>query len=955
MATLSWHENVFVRIRGYSAASDGCKLPARADAIMPGEPNAAYLFEPFRLVVGERALFERDRPVRLGGRAFDLLVALVENAGSLVTTRALMTKVWHGTIVEEVNLRVHIASLRKALGDGRHGRRFITTSVGNGYAFVAPVVRAQLEGRRPPSGTERSGGALPPAPRMIGREQLEDGIAEAVSRRRLVTLVGPGGIGKTSVALAVAHRLAPRHADGALFVDLATVARDEHLFSAFATALGTRAVASAADLGSLVGDHDVLILLDNCEHLIDAVADVVGELLRRAPKLHVVATSREALRAEDEWVYRIPSLEVPSQETRRATEALAYSSVALFVERASTGAEPYELTDADVPWVSKICRRLDGIPLAIELAASRVEALGIAALSTALHAHLSATLRGPRSATPRQRTLRATFEWSYATLSPSEQRTLRALSAFRGPFTFDGAAAVASASEAEHALVYEEVTSLVEKSMASADPRDDEVRFRLLEVTREYAGEQLRASGESETVSRRHATYHRRVCEAAEGQLTTRPAADWITAHRWRIDDVRAALSWAFGSAGDTAVGVAITVASSALWFEVCSLEEYRQYVERALAYVWGDRSPKAEEAVVKLRLALGIMILHTIGPVPAMTEAIAGGLSVAEKLSPALHMQAVGAMWVDGIARADYHAVLATAERFAALANSVDEPAALVVADRLTAYARHFHGRLEEGRRHAERVLATPTQRLVYSTPLQVDGRVTMRTLLARTLWLQGFPEMAAEEARRCVDFATALGHVGALCFILALGACPVAFWSGDVDEAERYVSLLIETASRASFGYWVAWGRAYDHASKLRSGHGLRAADLGIGAKQRDHLVTVRADLLDDITQARAEAGDVGWCVAEVRRAQAARARAAGSTSEAARLLREALRLARGQGALGWELRIAIDLARLAIERGNALEGRRLLTETTSRFTEGSRTADRRAAQALLVTLGA
>ncbi|MGD0526133.1 MAG: winged helix-turn-helix domain-containing protein, partial [Polyangiaceae bacterium] len=909
-----------------------------------------YAFEPFRLVVEERALLEGDKLVRLGGRAFDILVELVQNAGSLVTTERLMARGWPDTVVADANLRVNVASLRKALGDGRNGRRFISTSIGTGYTFVSPVERAQREERRRVPTPEAHRSALPVRSGMVGRDRLEQGIAEAVSRRRLVTLVGPGGIGKTCLALAVANRIAPSHDDGAIFVDLATVAHEDHVFSAFTTALGNRAVSSSSELSALLSDRDLLLVLDNCEHVIDAVAQTVSELLKGTPTLHILATSREALRADDEWVYRVPSLDVPTRDVRGATEALTFSSVELFVTRAIAGGEPYVLSDADAPLVCAICRRLDGIPLAIELAAARVNVLGIAGLNTALQAHLGVTLAGPRSAPPRQQTLRATFEWSYKTLSPSEQRTLRALSVFRGPFTFDGAVAVAGANEADNSIVYEDVARLVEKSLATTDAGDDDVRFRLLELTREYAADQLRLSGQAEAVARRHAAYHRDVCQRAEAQLSARPAAEWIAAHRSRIDDVRAALTWAFGPNGDASIGVATAVASSALWFEVCSLEEYREYVEKALAFVGSDASAKAAESAVKLRLALGIMILHTIGPVPAMTEAIGGGLRVAEGLSPALHMQAIGAMWVDGIARADYHAVQAMAERFAALAVPSGDPAALVVADRLIALARHFHGRLAEGVRYAERVLAAPTPRLVYSTPLQVDGRVTMRTLLARTLWLQGYPEKAAKEARGCVELATSLGHVGALCYALALGACPVGFWSGQVADSERYVALLIDSASRASFGFWSAWGRAYERAMKLPFGHGLRAADLGMGAKQCDHLVTIRADLLDEATEIRAKSGDIGWCAAEVGRARAARASSTGDLHGAERLLREARELARDQGALGWELRIAIDLARSTRDPAGRAETLQSLADVASKFTEGENTMDLRAANELL-----
>ena len=912
----------------------------------------AFAFGTFKLVPRERGLYEGERVVEIGGRAFDVLVELVRHAGVLVTARDLRAKVWSDAVVEDANLRVHIASLRKALRDGRDGRRFIATSVGTGYTFVEPVTRVRSAKPTQARGSPQRLSSLPIRTRMIGREQLEGSIAEAVSRRRLVTLVGPGGIGKTSLGIAVANRSASTHADGALFVDLASVTT-EHIFDAFASALGTRAVSSAVELGNSLADRDMLVVLDNCEHVIDAAAEIVGELLGRTSRLHIVATSREALRAEGEWVYRVPSLETPRPDaTLSAEEALGFSSVELFVDRAAVSGLAYELAVGDVATVTEICRKLDGIPLAIELAASRVDVLGIAGLNAALQMHLGFALKGPRSASPRHRTLRGVFEWSYATLSPIEQRTVRALSVFRGPFTLECAPAVASEHASERSLVYDAVLGLIDKSMMTTDQGGDDRRFRLLEITREYGLEQLRACGELEIVERRYANYHRAVCEDAEQELATRPASDWIEAHRWRMDDVRAALGWCFGPSGDSAVGVALTVASIALWFEVCSLEDYRQYVERALAHIRDDRSPRAAETEVKLRLALGITILHTIGPIPAMTEAIASALQVAEQLSPRLHMQALGVMWVDGFARADYGAARAMADRFTELAMTSGDPAALIVSNRLLGFAKHLHGSLAEGRHHAERVLAVPSQRLVYSTPIQVDGRVSMLTLVARSQWLEGYAEKAAETSHQGLELALRLRHVGAICFTLALGAIPVAVWSGDIGLADRYIAQMIASASRVSFGYWLAWARAYERALRLPAGHGLQAGDLGMGAKQCDHLVTVRADLLDDATLARVEAGEVGWCAPEVQRAQAVRIAASGDAWTAARLLREALATAKRQGALGWELRIATDLARLQGDRGDPTEARALLTAALSQFTEGAGTIDHRRAAALLAS---
>ncbi|HEY4175826.1 MAG TPA: winged helix-turn-helix domain-containing protein [Kofleriaceae bacterium] len=924
------------------------------DTSFDATSSDAFVFAEFTLLPREHAIYEGDRLLKIGGRAFAVLLALLEDAGTFITAQELIKKVWRDVAVDEVNLRVHIASLRKALHDGREGRRLIITSVGNGYSFVGIVERSRPDQtQRERTEAVASTASLPSPSAMIGRRGLETKVAEALASRRLVTLVGPGGVGKTSLAVALANELATSY-DGALFVDLTTVREKERILDGFASALGLRAAATAAELARFLANRRLLIVIDNCEHVIDAAADLVSEICAGAPQLHIIATSREALRIEGEWVYRVPSLETPSVDAAlTANEALGFSGVQLFVERAASQGQPYVLTDRDAPTVCEICRRLDGIPLAIELAASRVERLGVAGLESALQTYLGTAFGVSRSTPPRHRTLRSVFEWSYATLSSFEQKLLRSLSVFRGPFTFECAAAIAAANASEKPLVYDALLGLVEKSMVATDPAGDDVRFRLLESTREYGLEQLGATGELDDTLRRHASYQLTVCEDAERQLPTRPANVWIASYRWRMDDVRAALIWSFAPGGDAAIGAALTIASITLWLEISAMEEFRRYVERTLAHLQAHPSTRAAESEVRLKLALGMMIMHTVGPVTAMSDAILGGLAIAETLSPALHMEALGAMWIDGHARADYGEMLEAAERFAPLANASSDPATQLIAARMMAWARHHLGRYPEGLRLAERVLSVPPPpRVTYGTQ-RVDGRVMMHALIAKTYWITGRPEAAKREAHRGLDAALEMRHDGTLCYLLALGACPVALWAGDIEDARRLVRLLIETATRASLGFWLSWGQAFDRALDLGPAHGLVAEDLGFGASLCDCLVTIRADLLDGPTEARIHSGALGWALPEVQRAKAVRLAASGNADGAERLLEDALATAKHQGALSWELRIAMSLAELRRGRDDAENAHALLRETLSRFTERSETADHRNAAALLASL--
>ena len=342
----------------------------------------AISFGPFRLLPAQRLLLEGDKPGRLGSRALDILIVLVERPGKLVGKDELMARVWRGTFVEEGNLKFQVGALRRALGDGRGGRRYIATSPGQGYRFVAPVTVAEMPWPAVPSPTPiRRNHNLPARlTRLIGRADAVRRIAALIERHRLLTIVGPGGIGKTSVALAAAETLINTYEHGAWLIDLAPLADPRLVPSALATVLGFD-IRSDDPVPGLVGalrDRRLLLVLDNCEHVIEAAAALAVAILRGAADVHILATSREPLRAEGEYVQRLPPLASGSPSDRfGAAEALAFPAIELFVERAAECLGEFELTGENAPIVAEICLKLDGIPLAIELAAARVETFGV--------------------------------------------------------------------------------------------------------------------------------------------------------------------------------------------------------------------------------------------------------------------------------------------------------------------------------------------------------------------------------------------------------------------------------------------------------------------------------------------------------------------------------------------------------------------------------------------------
>ena len=500
-------------------------------ATTSGEP--AISFGPFRLVAAQRLLLEDDKPVRLGSRAFDILTALVERAGEVVAKEELIARAWPATYVEEANLKIQVSALRRALGDGQGDNRYVTTVVGRGYNFVAPI-RKEEPSRASPSPT-----IAPAVPhnlpfattRMIGREVIAATLVTQLSHQRLVTVVGPGGIGKTTIALAVAEQMIGAYEHGVWLVDLAPL-RDPGLVpSAVATVLGLE-IHIEDPLPALVAalrDNRVLLLLDNCEHVIDAAAGLAAAVISGAPGVNILATSREPLGVQGERVHRLGPLGSPEpSSTLTATEAAAFPAVQLFVERVTAIVEDFALTDANAPLVVAICRRLDGLPLAIEFAAPRVEVLGVEGLAARLDDSLRLLGAQRRTAMPRHRTMRAVVDWSYGLLSQDEQRFLRALGIFAGGFTGEAAAAVAMDAATTGADAIDRLADLVAKSLVVADVSGAKPRFRLLDTTRAYAIEKLDASGERERLARRHAEYYRDLFERAEREVPARPAGRMV-------------------------------------------------------------------------------------------------------------------------------------------------------------------------------------------------------------------------------------------------------------------------------------------------------------------------------------------------------------------------------------------------------------------------------------------
>ena len=488
--------------------------------------SACQTFGPFHFFPARLLLLEDEMPVRLGSRALEILAALVDRPGELVSKDELTTRVWPNTVVEESNLKVNVAALRRALGEGQPGRRYIATVSGRGYRFVAPVERAEPGTLSVPQGpaAKRPHNLPASSTRTIGRDDTIHALLRQLQRHRLVTIVGPGGIGKTTVVLAAAETHIGAYEHGVWFVDLAPLADPQFVPSAVASTVGLTIHSEnvLAGLAAYLRDKEMLIVLDSCEHIIDAAAALAEQIIGGATGVHILATSREPLRAKAERVHRLPPLaSPPSAPGLTAAEALAFPAVQLFVERASESLENFELSDADASVVAEICRRLEGIALAIELAATRVDSLGVHELSALVGDRFWLLRQGRRTALSRHRTLAAALDWSYEFLPETERTILRRLSVFAGAFSLDSATAVIAGLGILGPEIVESLANLVAKSLVSADVGGAVAQYRLLDTTRAYALQKLSESGELEALERRHAEHHQNLFEQAGAERET--------------------------------------------------------------------------------------------------------------------------------------------------------------------------------------------------------------------------------------------------------------------------------------------------------------------------------------------------------------------------------------------------------------------------------------------------
>jgi len=961
--------------------------------------RSVHAFGECEIDLARRELRILGSAVPIGGRAFEIIEVLVEAAGQLVTKDELMNRVWSGAIVNDNALQVHISALRRALGPRGS---LLKTESGRGYRLLGTwTVRERTA--QPPVASPAAPAPAPPMPTtggtssttnfpvviapLVGREAAAQRLKALVSAYRVVTLTGPGGIGKTALALQVAREILTEFADGGWFVELASLADAGLVPFAMASALGLKLVedtVSSEAVARAIDRRQLLLILDNCEHVVDAAAELVETIIRLCPRVTILATSREILRVEGEFVYRVAPLDVPADAAPR--DLADHSAVELFIARAMALDASFS-ADADrLQLIVAICRHLDGIPLAIEFAAARAATLGLEQVASGLRDRFALLTSGRRTALPRQRTLRAALDWSYDLLPDDERLLLRHLAIFPLGFALDAAVAVARQGGLDGPAVIDGIANLVAKSLVALDAPDSTSRWRLLETTRAYALEKLAAHGEAEDAARCHAIYFRDLFVAVAADLSSRLPTEDLARHGREIDNVRAALDWSLSSSEDAEIGIELTAAFAPVWMSLSLVGECRERCERALSRLDPDQQSPGQQSNTRLRvqlqIGLGITLVNTLGPSEqaqaVLSEALDTATAMGDLPTQARILSVLSSIYVF---RGDFGLGAMASERLREIAEQIGNRSIAAFAERRMGFNLLTLGRLAEAQRSLENVVQFEPQGDELVSWRQSGDRAMARSMLSRALWLQGFADRGHSEAQTALDEIEATGHHITICRVLYYGICRITPMTGDFATAEKSIARLIELTTSLNAPFWMTAARflqgkllverrefatglavlreAFDACSQTgwRLSYpeftgSLAAALAGLG-----RLDEASGAIDDAIVSAGGPDDGQLWYVPELLRIKAElllQQASDQSVAAAKDCLDQGTALAREQGALFWELRIALSLARLHAAQGQRGEASRVLEPVYARFTEGFEIADLRAARALLDELG-
>jgi predicted ATPase/DNA-binding winged helix-turn-helix (wHTH) protein len=750
-------------------------------------------FGPFELSIRERVLRRDGVVLPLGSRALDILIYLAERPGEVVGKKELIDQVWSDVNVEEGSLRVHVAAIRKALADGQFGNRYVANVQGRGYSFVGELARLEDGAIDKRDRAQNEAGLPARLLKMIGRDPVLDDVKDRIRNDRFVTLLGPGGIGKTTVAVATGHAMAEEFNGRIHFVDLGSLTDPRHVPAAVGTSLGLalKARDATAELLDAVRSKKLLIILDSCEHLIDAVASLAERLFQEATQVHVLATSRELLRVEGEYCYRVLPLDFPPDSLQTTNAMLRYPAIQLFVERVAAKGGDFVLTDAEAPYVAEMCRKLDGVPLAIELVAGRVAALGIKNTITSLVSRLELLKLGRRTSVPRHRTLRATLDWSYDLLSDIERIVFRRIAPFVGHFTLEGAHYVAGELGSSDGEIFDAIAGLVEKSLLTTRIDETQVLYRLLDTTWAYALEKLEQHNELNAMLLRHAQHVAEHLESRREVLATQARTERVAFYSSQLGNVRAALEWSFGAHGDDEIATRLAAASAQLLLELSLMIECQVWAERAIARL-GDQH-KNSRREMEIYASLPLALMHAEGSNERVRDGFCRALDIAvEQRDLAYELRLLSGLFMYSRWTIDISGALEIAARSKKVALQTQDPDDMALAESMLGAANHLAGNHPVAQKHFEAGLSYSAsgsrfragQHLFHHTSLLLVG-------MARSLLYRGLFDQARAYAKLALDEGEKSDHPATLCRTLSL-ILPVHLTLADYQLAEQYIAQL-------------------------------------------------------------------------------------------------------------------------------------------------------------------
>jgi predicted ATPase/DNA-binding winged helix-turn-helix (wHTH) protein len=871
-------------------------------------------FDHYEIDIDQRRLTESGQPLRLGGRAFDILAALISRAGQVITKEELIGLVWPTTTVDEGSLRVHLVALRKTLGD--RAKHYVETIPGRGYVFSGEVRKSvERQDASPPklSSSNELLGSLPRIPRkLIGRDEFIRSTLEHFTAARLITIVGPGGIGKTSAAVVCAQGISD--AKRVVFMDLTAIADGDNLLPSLATQLGLNTFGEDALPGILaeLARIGTLLVLDSCERIIDAAANAAEAILRGSPDTQILATSREPLRASMERVRHLPPLGFPP-DGEEISDPRSYPAVELFISLAALAGDSVDLADnSGLQLASDIVRRLDGIPLAIELAAARSFDMDLPTLHRSVADPIALLRRGRRTAPPRQHTLQATLDWSFATLSDDEKELLIRISVFAGTFSPDAAMSVAGDGLQEDRF-HEAFDGLFLKSLLVVMQHGG--TFRLLGTTRDYARQKLGQADFSLTCRRAHALYCKDRLLLSSREWWTTDSTLWRVRNAELIHDLRAALAWAFEEDGDEYLAIELSAISDTLWVQLGLVAEQLLVSERALR-LFETRRYSDPSLEMKLRMSYGSALYHS--------KTFSRNAEVLSEYDRVLEM-AVAAENTTKVQRAivgitaiqtsngDYQGAIDLVHKFERWFEATPPQIPSRILNHNLHYIGDFNGAMEQAS-----IALEPERGKLCASPnsgSSFNPRISALCTIVKTHWIQGRFTAARTALRDTLEEVVVQDHAISTCLFLAASACPTALAMGDFELGIELLEKLRNVSVENSLLRWREWASCYEavlEALRNDDGASFNYAVSRVKGAPFENCLVIAGSLANSETLGRVTPQS-NWCGAEVLRLKGELVMHA-SPEQGLDLLLEGFELAGKQAAATFELRCATSLLRHA-----------------------------------------